>query len=63
MADNQLLRTRMTHDFIEIDAVGDDVTFFKKYDQKQIKEAIQELETIIDELKRYVVDEKQDDGS
>ena len=63
MADNQLLRTRMTHDFIEIDSVSEDMTFFKKYDQKKIKEAIQELETIIDELKTYVVDEKEYNGS
>jgi hypothetical protein len=59
MADNQILWTRTAHDFIEINAVDSDITFFKKYDQKQIKEAIQELETVIEELKTYVADEEK----
>lgn len=53
----ELLKFRAKHDFIDIGPVHhNEITFFKEWDQKEIKEAIEELEEIIYQLKTYVED-------
>ena len=52
-----LLKTRTTHDFIEVNAADLETVFFRDHDQKEIKESIEELQDIINELKSYVKNE------
>lgn len=49
-----LLTSRTKYNYIEIRALKQETTFWKTSEQKEIKEAIEELEAIISELKTYI---------
>ena len=52
-----LLTVRTSYDFIELHPVDIEIVFYKKFDQKEIKESIEELQDIVNELKSYVENE------